>query len=119
MAHVSFDGAGLQVEFPGWEASMVGRAAFVAPRSAIRFARAEAGWSSEVLGWRSGLVVSGYRKVGTFTHPSGVKRLVSMKRGLALLRVNVDRASTGFDELLLSTADAEATARMINTGVLP
>lgn len=113
MTHVVFDRTGLAVQFPGWERFMAGRATFVAAHDAIIGARAEPGWSYEVLGYRSGLVVSGYRKVGVFTHPSGAKRLVSMKRGLSLLRVDVRRELTGFDQLLLSTPDADSIARRI------
>lgn len=117
MTEVNYNAQGLHVTFPGWEAAMVGRGAFTAQHGAIRSARAESGWTSEILGWRSGFVVSGYRKLATFTHPSGVKRLVSMKRGLPLLRVAIDRSSTGFDELLISTADAEVLAHALNAGV--
>lgn len=119
MTQVRYDSGGLHIDFPGWEAAMVGRAAFTAPPSAIRSARAEAGWTSEILGYRSGLVVSGYRKVATFTHPSGARRLVSMKRGLPLLRVAVDRQATGFDEILVSTPDAAGIAHALSAGVAP
>lgn len=117
MSMIDYTPEGLLVRFPGWEAAMAGREAFLAPPGAIDCAQAEPGWSSEVLGFRSGLVVSGYRKVGTFLHPSGTRRLVSMKRGLPLLRVQLDRTSTGFDEALLSTPDAVAIAREIGNRV--
>lgn len=113
MTHVSFTATGLHVHFPRWEAAMTWRRTFSVAPEAIISAQAEEGWSSEILGFRSGLAVSGFRKVGVFRHPSGVKRLVSMKRGLPLLRVAVDRDTTGFDELLLSTADAPALADAI------
>ncbi|WP_129657484.1 hypothetical protein [Rothia halotolerans] len=113
MTQIDEDPKGLSIRFPAWEALMAGRSALFLPRDAIRSARAEPGWTSEVLGVRSGLAVSGYRKLGTFTHPSGTRRLVSMKRGVPLLRLQVDRAETGFDEILLSTAEAEGIARVI------
>ena len=113
MTHVVFDRTGLAVRFPGWERFMAGRSGFTAAPEAILGARAETGWSSEVLGYRSGLVVSGYRKVGVFRHPSGVKRLVSMKRGMPLLRVDLRRELTGFDQLLLSTPDADTLVSRI------
>jgi hypothetical protein len=53
--------------------------------------------------------------VGTFRQPSGCCRLVSMKRGLPLLRLGLDRAGTGFDEILLSTLEAEAVADALCT----
>lgn len=114
MTEVSYNPEGMSVRFPGWESVMVGRSAVFVPASAILAAQAEEGWTTEVLGFRRGLAVTGYRKLGTFTHPSGLKRLVSMKRGLPLLRVQVERGTTGFDELLLSTVDAVATAGDIN-----
>lgn len=117
MTQVSYDGARIRIDFPGWEALMIRRTTISIPRQAIRDAQAEPGWSSEILGLRSGLVVSGYRKVATFVHPSGTRRLVSMKRGLPLLRVQVDRAVTGFDELLLSTVDAAVIARALGATV--
>src|SRR6478609_6810336 len=113
MTEVSYGRDGLHVRFPGWEAHMAGREMFIAPTASVRGAHAEAGWSSEILGVRSGLVVSGFRKVGVFTHTSGVRRLVSMKRGLPLLRVAVDRESTQFDEVLVSVPEAAAIADAI------
>ncbi|QMW65404.1 hypothetical protein H4N58_14500 [Mumia sp. ZJ1417] len=114
MTHISADAAGIHLEFPGWERWMAGRSAFTAPLDAIVDTSVEPGWTSEILGIRSGLVVSGYLKVGTFRHPSGVRRLVSMRRGQPLLRVALDRGTTGFDELLLSSPDAAAIAQAID-----
>ncbi|WP_262849688.1 hypothetical protein [Mumia quercus] len=113
MTHVSADATGIHVTFPGWERWMAGRATFSAPYDAVTGVTVEPGWSSEVLGFRSGLVVSGYLKVGTFRHPSGARRLVSMRRGMPLLRVALDRAASGFDELLLSTSDAVQIAHAL------
>lgn len=110
MTHLVFADGDLQLHFCAWEASMVGRRSFVAPAASILGALAAPGWSSEVLGLRSGLVVSGFRKLGVFTHFTGVRRLVSMRRGLPLLRVRTDRATTGFDEVLVSTLRADAVA---------
>ncbi len=106
MTTVSYGADGLEVQFPGWERWMTRRARVVVPDVAIRAAGVEPGWTSEVLGMRHGLVVTGLRKLGTFTHPNGRRRLVSMRRGRPLLRVEVDRDVTGFDELLLSTTAA-------------
>lgn len=117
MTQTNHGPGGVDIHFPGWEATMVGRSSFHVPAHAILSARVEPGWTSEILGIRSGLVVSGYRKLGTFTHPSGTKRLVSMKRGMPLLRLLTDRSQTGFDEVLLSCVDAERIARAIQEGV--
>ncbi|MGV2901698.1 hypothetical protein ACNPM4_08455 [Microbacterium sp. AGC62] len=119
MTDITCDRAGVHVQFPGWEATMTGLPQLLIPRSAIRDVSTEQGWTSEILGMRSGLVVSGYRKLGTFRHPSGVRRLVSMKRGHRLLRIAVDRATIGFDEILLSTDDAESIAAEIRAAVHP
>ncbi|MGP9537930.1 hypothetical protein ACT3SP_07955 [Brachybacterium sp. AOP43-C2-M15] len=116
MTRVSTDTSRLRIDFPGWESLMVGRGAIEIPHAAIRTVQVEPGWTSEMLGVRSGLVVSGYRKVGTFRHPSGTRRLVSMKRGLPLLRIHVDRAVTGYDEVLLSTSEAERIAAELPVG---
>lgn len=119
MTSVTCDRAGVHVQFPGWEAAMTGLPQLQIPRTAIRDVSTTPGWTSEILGVRSGLVVSGYRKLGTFTHPSGIRRVVSMKRGHPLLRIAVDRAAIGFDEILLSTDDAESIAAQLRTGVHP
>ncbi|MFC7621646.1 hypothetical protein [Microlunatus sp. GCM10028923] len=107
----------LRVDFPGWEALLAGRSTLVVPAASVLGAEVSAGWSYEVLGARSGLVISGFRKLGTFTHPDGTRRLVSMKRGLPLLRVRVRRETTGFDELLISTPEAEVVAAAVRSAV--
>lgn len=107
----------VQLRFPGWEALMVWRTQLWIPRSAIRDLSVEPGWSSEILGLRSGLVISGHRKLGVFTHPSGLRRLVSMRRGPRLLRIGVDRAEVGFDEILLSTDRADSLVARLRTQV--
>jgi hypothetical protein len=113
MTHIHADAAGIHVRFPGWERFMAGRSSFDAAPDAITDVTVEPGWSSEILGARSGLVVSGYLKLGTFRHPFGMRRLVAMRRGEPLLRVALDRSATRFDELLLSTPDASEIARTL------
>ncbi|ATG54895.1 hypothetical protein CFK41_09065 [Brachybacterium ginsengisoli] len=117
MTNITYDRTGVHVQFPGWEATMTGLPKLLIPRSAIRGVASEQGWTSEILGMKSGLVISGYRKLGTFRHPSGVRRLVSMKRGHPLLRITVDRAAVGFDEILLSTDAAESIAADLRSDV--
>ncbi|MGF2947661.1 hypothetical protein [Microbacterium alcoholitolerans] len=117
MTQTNYGPEGVDIHFPGWEAAMVGRSSFHVPARAILSARVEPGWTSEILGMRSGLVVSGYRKLGTFTQPSGMRRLVSMRRGMPLLRLRTNRNETGFDEILLSSVDAERIAHAIQGGV--
>lgn len=105
MTAIRLDATTLHLQFPGWEALMVGRSHYAVARDAISGAEVQPGWSSEVLGMRSGLAVSGHLKVGRFRHPSGVRRLVAMRRGLPLLRLTL--AGQEFDEVLVSDAHAE------------
>lgn len=108
MPAIEFEQDRLMVRFAGWEMLMVRRSGLQVPVQAIERVVAEPGWTSEPLGLRVGLVISGWYKLATFTHPAGIRRLVAMKRGLPLLRVRIaDRdAADGFDELLLSTPRA-------------
>lgn len=86
---------------------MTGRRFHSVPLDAIR-ASEVTGWTSEFLGWRSGLNISGYRKLGTYRHPNGTRRLVAMKVGEPVLRIRLADIpeSGGFDELLISTPNA-------------
>lgn len=82
------------------------------PVAAVTGARAEPGWTSQVLGMRTGTVVSGFLKLGSFTHPDGTRRLVAMRRGMPLLRVRL--AGQDYDELLLSTPQASDLAAALD-----
>lgn len=101
----------LTVGFPGWERLMAGRRAHCVPIDAISSIQVS-GWTSEFLGFRSGLAVPGVRKLGTFRHPNGTRRLVSMTRGEPLLRIRFHSKAlgAGFDELLISSHDAAGIA---------
>lgn len=114
MTAIRLDATALHVRFSGWEAVLAGRSGCTVQRHEITGVELLPGWSSEVLGLRSGLAVSGFLKVGTFRHPSGTRRLVAMRRGLPLLRLRL----TGheFDELLLSDADAQHLADALREG---
>lgn len=105
--------AGLTVCFSGSQRLMTGRSELHIPTRAIVSAHVAPGWTSEILGIRSGLSISGLRKLGVFTHPSGARRLVDMRRGMPLLRIVTDREMTGFDELLLSTPVAAQLASAV------
>lgn len=113
MTHIELTAESLRLQFPGWESLMTRRRSIEIPLHTLRGAQVEPGWSSEILGMRSGLVISGYRKLGTFRHPSGTRRLVSMVRGLPLLRLQVEREGTGLDEVLVSTAEAARIAEAL------
>lgn len=111
----------LTLTFPGWERLVAGRASYSIAISAVDSVEVLPGWSSEILGWRSGLVISGFRKLGTFRHPDGTRRLVSMTRGLPLLRIRLrDReVGAGFDELLVSAPEAVELAAELDALVQP
>ncbi|MFE6506344.1 hypothetical protein ACFVDI_02030 [Nocardioides sp. NPDC057767] len=111
----------LTLTFPGWERFMTGRASHSVAVDAVESVEVLPGWSSEILGWRSGLAISGLRKLGTFRHPEGTRRLVSMTRGLPLLRIRLrDReAGGGFDELLVSAPEAVAVASELDALARP
>lgn len=108
MTRLTVDDEKLTVAFPGWERLVTGRRAFSVPRSAIASAEASPGWPQAFLGWRTGLGVPGLRKLGTLRHPDGTRRLVSMSRGMPLLRVGLrDKGlDGGFDELIVSAPGA-------------
>lgn len=116
MTTINVEGQLLTVTFPGWERLMTGRESHSVDIHGIDFVEVLPGWTSEVLGFRSGLAVSGLRKLGTFRHLDGTRRLVSMSRGLPLLRVRMrDReAGAGFDELLISTPEAADLALVLD-----
>ncbi|WCE39407.1 hypothetical protein PGC08_15580 [Brevibacterium sp. BDJS002] len=107
MTGVTVNNNRLTIIFPGWERMMAGRRFHSVPLDAIR-ASEVTGWTSEFLGWRSGLNISGYRKLGTYRHPNGTRRLVAMKVGEPVLRIRLADIpeSGGFDELLISTPNA-------------
>ncbi|WP_169981047.1 hypothetical protein [Microbispora sp. H10836] len=62
-------------------------------------------------GLHSGLLVSGFAKVGTWTSMTGVKRLVAARRGVAGLRIVLNGRLSGYDELILSVENAEEIRR--------
>lgn len=117
MTDISLDRERLTINFPGWERLMAGRARHCVARGAIDSVRVTE-WTSEILGMRSGLVVSGWRKLGTFRHPNGTRRLVSMSRGLPLLRIRPRNRDLGggFDELLISASNAAEIADELRVG---
>lgn len=108
MTVLQYDDRRLRLDFGRWEALLLRRSHLELPLTAIARIEVLPGWTSEVLGLRSGLVISGFLKIATFRHPSGVRRLVSMHRGTPVLRIGL--AGAEFDELLISTPTAVAVA---------
>ncbi|GAA2839465.1 hypothetical protein GCM10010522_67450 [Kribbella solani] len=113
MTEPRYDGRTLRLDFGRWEALLLRRSHLAVPAAEIERLEVLPGWTSEVLGFRSGLVISGYLKIATFRHPSGVRRLVSMRRGLPVLRVVLRGGE--FDELLISTPAAGELADALRT----
>ncbi len=103
---------GLQVEFGRWERLLVRRSSLEVPFAAIERIEVLPDWTAEPLGFRSGLVVSSFWKLGTFRYPAGPRRLVSMRRGTPVLRIGLRGRQAGdeFDELLISSRAAEEIA---------
>lgn len=109
MTAVRYNNDGLRLDFGWWEGLLVRRSALDVPFATIERVEVLAGWTSEPLGFRSGLVISGYWKLGTFRHPGGPRRLVSMRRGTPVLRITLrgPRGGDEFDELLISSQAAQ------------
>ncbi len=109
MTVVRLNDTGLEVGFGRWERLLVRRSALDVPFATIKRIEVLPDWTSEPLGFRSGLVVSGLWKLGTFRHPAGPRRLVSMRRGTPVLRIGLRGRQAGdeFDELLISSQAAE------------
>lgn len=112
MTTVSGSRSRLRIEFDAWEALMVRRRVLTVPHDRIVAVEVLPGWTSEILGVRFGVAISGFLKVGVFTHPRGTRRLVSMRRGTPVLRVGLRgrKAGDDFDEILVSTPEAAAIA---------
>lgn len=110
MAALDVQDGGLVVRFDGSESRWVRRELFAVPLTSIDRIQVLPGWTSEPMGMHSGLVVSGFRKVGMWTSLSGVRRLLCMKRGLPILRIGLRPGSSEFAEVLVSSADAPQVA---------
>ncbi|MFK4084983.1 hypothetical protein ACI2LF_12785 [Kribbella sp. NPDC020789] len=108
MTAVQYDNLNLRLDFSRWEALWLRRSQLEVPLTSIERIEVLPGWTSEVLGLRNGLVVSGYLKIATFLHPSGMRRLVTMRQGAPILRIGL--RGHEFDELLISTPAADQVA---------
>ena len=73
------------------------------PRSAVTSAQLVRSWR-EVRGLRVGLGLPGIRALGTWRW-RGHKQLVDLRRGVPAVRIELSGAA--YDELLVSTPDAE------------
>lgn len=115
MPNISYDNLHLRVDFGGFEALMTRRRRFDIPAEALTGFEVSSDWVNEIHGLRYGLHVAARWKLGIWKHPSGTKRLIAMKRGTSVLRVQLarDQVDGRFDELLISTPEAERIAATV------
>jgi hypothetical protein len=113
MATMKVNGNELRVEFAAWERLATWRGSLVVPLTAVRGVERIDQALRRTRGGRRGLLVSGVVKVGIWGLGAGVRQLVSVKRKVPALRITLDRTVTGFDELLISTTDADRVAEAI------
>ncbi|GAA4527576.1 hypothetical protein [Amycolatopsis samaneae] len=116
MAVVEVVGDELRVGFSRWERLAARRAGLVVPLAAVRAVECVGDPLARTRGGRVGFLVSGLVKVGVWGLGTGRRQLVSVRRAVPALRVTLDRAAHGgrFDELLISTDDAEGLAAAIS-----
>ncbi|WP_231442594.1 hypothetical protein [Brevibacterium zhoupengii] len=107
MTAITINNRQLTIIFPGWERLMAGRRFHSVPLSAIHSTHVGER-THEFLGFRSGLAMPGIRTLGTFRHPDGTRRLVSLKHDEPVLHIRFHNTELGrgFDELRISTPDA-------------
>ncbi|WP_181772756.1 hypothetical protein [Amycolatopsis pittospori] len=112
MARLDMVGGEVRVRFSAWERLAVWREDVVVPPAAIRAVEYVESPVGRARGGRAGVLVSGVLKVGFWGLGTGVRQLVSVRRGVPAVRVEVDRAASGlhFDELLISTPNAVEVA---------
>lgn len=115
MASVWVVGDEVRVEFTGWERLAVRRDDLVVPLSSVRKAECVGKPLAQTRGGRVGVLVSGVLKAGVWGIGTGARQLVSVRRKVPALRVVLDRGRYDgrFDELLISTANADELAGAI------
>jgi hypothetical protein len=110
MARVDVDTRELRVWFSPLERLATWRAEVTVPLTAVRAAEVLDAPLRHTRGGRVGFLVSGVVKVGRWGIGTGMRQLVSVRRGTPGLLVTVDPNATGFGELLISTDHAEELA---------
>jgi len=109
MARIEMRDDAMLVRFDRWEPLFTRRAQLEVPFAAIRAVDVVENGLRGTRGGRVGLLVTGVRKIGRWGVGAGLRQLVSVRRGPAL-RLRLDRAATGYDEVLVSIADAAGVA---------
>ncbi len=110
MARVDFDGRELRVRFSALERLATWRAEVRVPLTAVRAVEVLAAPLAHTRGGRVGFLVSGVVKIGRWGLGTGVRQLVSVRRGTPGLLVKLDGE---FGELLISTDRAEELAAVL------
>ncbi|WP_409491989.1 hypothetical protein [Amycolatopsis sp. cmx-11-12] len=119
MAKIDIAGGEVRVRFSDWERLAVWRREVVVPVAAIKDVEYVEEPVSRARGGRAGVLISGVLKVGFWGLGTGVRQLVSVRRGVPALRVGVDRAAgLPFDEVLISVRNAAELADALAPSVV-
>lgn len=116
MAKVDFNDRELRVRFSGLEQLATWRAEVRVPLTAVRTAEVVAAPLRSTRGGRVGFLISGVVKVGKWGLGTGMRQLVSVRRGVPGLLVKIDETA-GFDEILISTDRADELAAALTSRV--
>ncbi|RSN45802.1 hypothetical protein DMC64_13680 [Amycolatopsis sp. WAC 04197] len=108
MATIDIADGGVRVRFSSWERLAVWRDEVIVPSSAIKAVEFVEEPVRRTRGGRAGVLISGVLKVGYWGLGTRTRQLVSARRGVPGLRVEIDRAVAGlpFDEVLVSAPNA-------------
>ncbi|WP_233595070.1 hypothetical protein [Amycolatopsis sp. WAC 04169] len=108
MATIDIADGGMRVRFSSWERLAVWRDEVVVLPSAIKAVELVEEPLRQTRGGRAGALISGVLKVGYWGLGTGTRQLVSARRGVPGLRIEIDRAVAGlpFDEVLVSVPNA-------------
>ncbi|MFI7119956.1 hypothetical protein [Amycolatopsis sp. NPDC049868] len=112
MATIDIADGGVRVRFSTWERLAVWRDEVVVPPAAIKAVEHVDAPLRRTRGGRAGALISGVLKVGYWGLGTGTRQLVSARRGVPGLRIEVDREVAGlpFDEILVSVPNAAQLA---------
>ncbi|EMD25235.1 hypothetical protein [Amycolatopsis azurea] len=112
MATIDIAGGSVRVRFSAWERLAVWRDEVVVPQAVIRAVELVDAPVGRARGGRAGVLVSGVLKVGYWGLGTGIRQLVSVRRGVPALRIAIDREAAGlpFDEVLVSARNAAELA---------
>lgn len=115
MATMRVIGDELHVRFSVPERLAVWRSGVVVPLASVRRVDDLDDAVHHTRGGRIGFLISGVVKVGIWGLGTDTRQLVSVRRDVRALRITLDRAAAGipFDELLISTRDADSLAAEI------